>query len=376
MGEITAARVRAQIDGLAASGLDWQTFGHTALEVVHRAMPFAAACFATMDPATHMVTSTIKVGALDDDHDAAWSFHEYEAEDVYDFRTLVGRGTPVVGLATETDGDVARSRRFTELFAPVWDYSDELRAPLRVDDATWGGLALFHEGGRTFTAAEQDFVASLTPALARGLRAGIVSGVVAHVDDAGVTGPAVLVIGSRGEITQANGGAAARLAALGCTDLGGPLPQVVGSLVAAARRGATTPAALTPRARLRMPDGRWLVAHASLLVDATGAGRDVVVTLDDARPPEIVPLVVASYGLTGRERDVVALVLQGVDTADIARSLHLSAYTVQDHLKKVFAKVGVRSRRELIAQVFNDHYVPRMIDDAALAPSGWFAPVA
>ncbi|MCD2192186.1 helix-turn-helix transcriptional regulator [Actinomycetospora endophytica] len=84
--------------------------------------------------------------------------------------------------------------------------------------------------------------------------------------------------------------------------------------------------------------------------------------------------MVSAYGLTGRERDVVTLVLQGVDTADIARSLHLSAYTVQDHLKKVFAKVGVRSRRELIGRIVNDLYAPR-IDDA-LAPSGWFAPVA
>ena len=376
MGAPTADRVRAQIDGLAAAGLDWKTFGLTALEVLRQGMPFASACLATMDPATHIVTCTVKTGSLDDDHDAEWAFHEYAVEDLYDFRTLATGGTRVVGLASATGGDVARSRRYSELFAPVWDYTDELRAPLRIDDATWGGLALFHEGARTFTAAEQEFVASVTDAFARGLRAGIVTGMAALGDALGPTGPAVLVVGKEGEIVQANVGAAARLAELGC-DLGdGPLPVIVGSLVAAAQRSATLPGTVNPRARLRTRDGRWVVAHASLLVDASGTGRDVVVTLDDARPPEIVPLVVSAYGLTGRERDVVTLVLQGVDTADIARSLHLSAYTVQDHLKRVFAKVGVRSRRELIARIVSDLYVPRVTDDAALAPSGWFAPTA
>jgi DNA-binding CsgD family transcriptional regulator len=374
MGGLTADRVRAQIDGLAAAGLDWRTFGNTALEVLRQGMPFASACLCTMDPATHIVTSTVKTGALDDEHDAEWAFHEYEVEDVYDFRGLTTAGTRVVGLATTTGGDVARSRRFTELFAPVWDYTDELRAPLKIDDATWGGLALFHDGTRTFTAAEQEFVASVAPALARGLRAGIVTGMAAQGDTVGPAGPAVLVVGKGGEIKQANVGAAARLAALGCDDLAGPLPQIVGSLVAAAQRSATLPGAVNPRARMRTGDGRWVVAHAALLVDASGTGRDVVVTLDDARPPEVIPLVVSAYGLTERERDVVAPVLQGVDTADIARSLHLSAYTVQDHLKRVFAKVGVRSRRELIARIVNDLYAPRVED--SLAPSGWFAPTA
>lgn len=130
-------------------------------------MPYASACLCTMDPATHIVTSTVRTGALDDDHDAEWAFHEYEVEDVYDFRTLTAAGTRVVGLATTTDGDPGRSRRYTELFAPVWDYTDELRAPLRIGDVTWGGLALFHDGTCTFTAAEQEFVASVAPALAR-----------------------------------------------------------------------------------------------------------------------------------------------------------------------------------------------------------------
>jgi hypothetical protein len=149
--------------------------------------------------------------------DDAWAFHEYPIEDVYDFRTLSAGGTRVVGLASATDGDVARSRRCAELFSPVWDYTDELRAPLRVDDATWGGLALFHEGARTFTAAEQEFVASVTGAFARGLRAGIVTGMAALGDAVGPAGPAVLVVGKGGEITQANVGAAARLAELGAT---------------------------------------------------------------------------------------------------------------------------------------------------------------
>ncbi|MDD7939928.1 hypothetical protein PHK61_16025 [Actinomycetospora lutea] len=167
----------------------------------------------------------MKWGDVDDDHDLQWSYHEYEVDDVYDFRAVSRRPGAVATLGAETGGDPIRSRRYAEMFAPIWDYSDELRAGLAADGATWGGLALFHQGGRTFTLAEQEFVSSVAPGFGRGMRSGLVAGAVdlAAAGDAGC--PAVLVVGADDEVVQANVGAEARIADLGGGPLGdSPLP--------------------------------------------------------------------------------------------------------------------------------------------------------
>jgi len=53
--------------------------------------------------------------------------------------------------------------------------------------------------------------------------------------------------------------------------------------------------------------------------------------------------------LTEAELPVARLTAEGLTNADIAARLCLSRYTVETHLKHVFAKLGLESRAELAA---------------------------
>jgi FixJ family two-component response regulator len=71
---------------------------------------------------------------------------------------------------------------------------------------------------------------------------------------------------------------------------------------------------------------------------------------------------------------VTGLVCRGRSTAQITAELCISANTVQDHLKSVFDKTGVRSRREVMAALLRDHYLPDLTRARPVGPDGFFAP--
>jgi DNA-binding CsgD family transcriptional regulator len=91
------------------------------------------------------------------------------------------------------------------------------------------------------------------------------------------------------------------------------------------------------------------VARVTPVTDSPRLPGGFVVTFEPARTGDLAPLLMRAWGLSARERDVAALAMGGLPSQDIAAALFISPHTVRDHLKAIFAKTGVNSRRDLAA---------------------------
>jgi DNA-binding NarL/FixJ family response regulator len=56
--------------------------------------------------------------------------------------------------------------------------------------------------------------------------------------------------------------------------------------------------------------------------------------------------------LTGREREIVALVGRGLSNNEIADSLYLSPLTVKTHVSRAMTKLQARDRAQLVVLAF------------------------
>ncbi|MGW5075257.1 helix-turn-helix transcriptional regulator [Rhodococcus sp. NPDC004095] len=360
------ARLQAAIHDAKSTATDAVDFRSAALEAILAVVPSDCSVLAPVDPAIVVPTAATTVGFADQTRACELAFAlEYGTtppENSYVSLLRRRRGIRTIGEAT--GGSVRESRTYRELLAPL-GLSDHLRMVFRGRDGLcWGVGDLIRGPGSGFTDDEVDVLAGVLRDVGEGMRSTLLRQapqVCAEVDG----GPAMVLVGPDNEFELVTPAARDFFARL---DWGPPdgLDRMAPVVVAAIRQRTLHSDSIT--LRTRTTDGEWVVIRVGRL-DRRATGR-VVLTFERAQFPEIVSLVVAAYGLTAREAEVLAQVFAGRTREQIGRRLHISPYTVQDHLKSIFAKTGVNSCLSLVARLVYTEYRPRL--GAPVGPDGWF----
>ncbi|MFD8086409.1 LuxR C-terminal-related transcriptional regulator [Kitasatospora sp. NPDC059722] len=316
-------------------------------------LPVEAAFFAAVDPATLLFTSVVAqeplagVGPLFLDN-------EFGREDVNKFASLARGPEAVMSLDRATLGRRSASARYREIMAGL-GLGDELRAALIAGRDCWGVLCL-HRADADAGFSDRDLAAvrTLAPHLAEGLRRSMIRDTIRRGGPEAPGAPGVIVLDRELTLVSISPDAERwldRLPAPRVRGLPWPVYSVAARLVRSRdAQGADAPDRRGP-VRLRTGDGHWLALHATRLRGS--ADDQVCVVVEPAPAAAIGSLLLAAHGLTPAQNRVAALVLQGCSTREIVGRLHVSAYTVQEHLTAVFARFGVAGRRELIAAVLS-----------------------
>jgi DNA-binding CsgD family transcriptional regulator len=360
----TRARSEATLAGierLAGSATGEQELLTGVAALVRRAVPYVGAAWLSTDPATTLFTDGVVEDFLPETCHP-WFHNELVADDVHKFRRIAGRGP--ARLSEVEDRSV--SARWREIMRPQ-GLDDELRLTLDDTTGTWGTVELHREvGDPDFDRGDAALLASIGPTVAAGLRRVAVARRAATSVEP--DGPGVVLVHADGSAEPMTHAGAGWLEVLMPPSAGQDqrtsLLTVAGLAAAEGDRAGGA-----RRLRSRTRDGAWVTLHPQ----PTIRGDDVAVIIEPIRPAEIAELLSLAHGLTPREQQVVLLLARGRSTSDIAAELVVSRHTVRDHVKASLAKVGVNSRSELLAVLFDRHYVGPLLDvpgASAHAPSG------
>ena len=360
MGAFGMDRGVERIEDVSARGSDLVTMWRDVAEIMSPLVPNSEGpCCFTLDPASLLMTSHFNP-AMYYELPEAMLRDEYLLDDVHDMASVARSPSGISTLHEASGGDPSQSPRWQANMTMGGD--QELLLALRTrGGATWGCLGLYREPGEEhFDDDAKRFLRAVAPAIAEGIRRALL---ISEARDADTPeAPGLLVLNDQLDVDSATPGTERWLAELpGAGD--GRLPAAVLGVAGQALRSAsgTDRAGEVALARVVGESGTWIVLHGAPLV--SGGARRVAVIVEPGHPARIQPLLMSAYGLTEREQEVTRLVLQGESTTGIAEQLVVSPHTVQQHLKHIFEKTGVRSRRDLVGKVFFNHYEPRLRDN-------------
>ena len=91
-------------------------------------------------------------------------------------------------------------------------------------------------------------------------------------------------------------------------------------------------------------------AHTGRATLSPEAAQALVQTVNQPTAP--------GFDLTDREREVLALMVEGLNNTQIAGKLTVSPSTVKSHVSNILSKFGVASRTEAVTLALRNHIVP------------------
>lgn len=340
-------------------------------EVLATAVPhYLSPCWFTFDPVSLLITS--HYDPVIPEISGEFLTHEYGHDDVLKMADVARLRSGVATIHEVTGGDPSSSPGWRAFVQPYGGDQQVMVALRSRPGQAWGLLALYRQAGQPqFDKDEISFLTAVAASLAEGARRGLLVGEASDPD--APDAPGLIVLDEDWHVRSMTPGADSLLAELpggGESAARGALPACVLSVAGRALRSMETDGTTgeVAVARVRSSSGRWMILHGAPLV--RDASRRVAVIVERGDPDRLAPLLMAAYELTDREKDVTRLVLRGENTSAIAERLFVSPQTVQQHLKNIFGKTCVQSRRELVGKVFFGHYEPRVRDNEQRAIVG------
>ena len=328
---------------LSESTLDCDALRLEAIGELRRVVGFDRWCWPLADPETLITNSGLA------EHDYVPGLPralelEYTIDDFAAKRVLARRTNAAGSLSAETRGDLARSPRWDEVMRPV-GIGDVAAVACRDRHGTWGWIEAYRDrGDPPFDDDDVALLGAVGASLGAALRRTTYAGASSPAPN---RSPGTIVLDH--DVRPVGWTVAARAwidAMPGARFLAqlGMLPSVIYPIAVLARNPATAAGA---HSMVRTVDGRWAMVEAARLEGEDE--RRVAVTLRSPTATEMFDLLSRAYAFTSRERQLVAALATGLDTRTAAEQLLISPHTIQDHLKAVFQKAGVHSRRELLA---------------------------
>jgi DNA-binding CsgD family transcriptional regulator len=360
----------SRIQHLAGRGLRPEELAHQILHALLSLIPADEAVVFGIDPGSLLINRLLSVVGNEPSGTLFWIRHVYLAREPmpeFTFPGLMTRNIRVVSLRDRPDScwgmpptalSHMTSHQFRNAYHDVGTPAGGgMRAWFEVDGLKIAALQMVRsDADHPFQVSDWHFLHGLVPIIGRALALALIreEGLSNPGGDPSATG--VLVLTPEGGITIQSPTSDKWLQVLTSQDratLGGSgpsgLPIVVWSVIAGLRATVSSGAL---HAALRVPTQFGL-----LRVEASPAGDEgaIAVTFVPERPPAP-PALPLSWQLTPQERRVLSLVASGKTNKQIAQLLVVSDNTIESHLRHAYEKLGVNSRTQYLARLFQEVY--------------------